>query len=73
MRGMALTNDDVARTLDRVAELLELQGANPFQVDAYRRTGQREVRRSTKPSFTACQQAGDTPSFHTTTKTRPPR
>ena len=37
---MALTNDDVARTLDRVAELLELQGANPFRVHAYRRTAQ---------------------------------
>lgn len=32
-----VTNDDVARALDRVAELLELQAANPFRVHAYRR------------------------------------
>ncbi|MBL8923190.1 MAG: DNA-binding protein [Myxococcaceae bacterium] len=30
------TNDDIARGLDRVAELLELQAANPFRVHAYR-------------------------------------
>jgi hypothetical protein len=31
-----MTNADVARQLDRVAELLELQAANPFRVHAYR-------------------------------------
>jgi hypothetical protein len=31
-----VTNADLARQLDRVAELLELQAANPFRVHAYR-------------------------------------
>ncbi len=34
---MAVTNEQVARTLERIAEILELQGQNPFRVHAYRR------------------------------------
>ena len=33
---MPVTNSDIAENLDRIAELLELEGANPFRVRAYR-------------------------------------
>jgi len=36
MRTRTITNDDVADVLERVADLLEVQGANPFRVRAYR-------------------------------------
>ncbi len=47
-----LTNDDVARTLDRLAELLEFQAANPFRVHAYRRAAS-AVRASKRPVGTS--------------------
>ncbi|HKR98451.1 MAG TPA: helix-hairpin-helix domain-containing protein [Candidatus Dormibacteraeota bacterium] len=31
-----ISNDDVARTLERIADLLEIRGENPFKVRAYR-------------------------------------
>jgi len=31
-----ITNDDVARTLERIGDLLEIKGENPFKVRAYR-------------------------------------
>lgn len=34
--GAAMDNADIARVLDEVADLLEIQGANPFRVRAYR-------------------------------------
>lgn len=40
MAPVALTNEDVARTLERIAELLELQSENPYRVHAYRRAAQ---------------------------------
>ena len=52
-----VTNDDVARTLDRVAELLELEGANPFRVHAYRRTADR-VRELAEPVTAALAREG---------------
>jgi hypothetical protein len=36
MRQPALTNEQLAATLEEIAELLEAQGANPFRVRAYR-------------------------------------
>lgn len=33
---MPVTNADIAEILDRIAELLELEGANPFRIRAYR-------------------------------------
>ena len=36
MRRMGMENIEVARTFDEVADLLEIQGANPFRVRAYR-------------------------------------
>ena len=32
----AITNEEIAATLEQIAELLATQGANPFRVDAYR-------------------------------------
>lgn len=37
MRGACLTNEEIADALDRVASLLEVQSANPYRVNAYRR------------------------------------
>jgi len=31
-----ISNDDVARTLERIGDLLEIKGENPFKVRAYR-------------------------------------
>ncbi len=33
---MPVTNSDIAEVLNRIAELLELEGANPFRIRAYR-------------------------------------
>jgi hypothetical protein len=33
---MPVLNSDIARSLDKLADLLELEGANPFRVRAYR-------------------------------------
>ena len=33
-------NDDIANLFDKVAELLELEGANPYRIRAYRTAGQ---------------------------------
>lgn len=41
-------NDEIAAALREVADLLELQGANPFRVRAYR-NGARTVEESTRP------------------------
>ena len=35
-RGMPVLNSDIARSLDKLADLLELDGANPFRIRAYR-------------------------------------
>jgi DNA polymerase (family 10) len=32
-----MENPEVARILDEIADLLEIQGANPFRVRAYRK------------------------------------
>ena len=34
-------NADIAQALNRIADLLEVQGANPFRVSAYRRAAKR--------------------------------
>jgi DNA polymerase (family 10) len=34
--GRVLDNGEVAELLDRLADLLEIEGANPFRVRAYR-------------------------------------
>lgn len=39
-RPLPLSNQDVAEQLDQVADLLEVQGANPFRVRAYRTAAQ---------------------------------
>ena len=36
---MAVHNADVAACFNRMAELLEIEGANPFRIRAYRRAG----------------------------------
>lgn len=36
-----ITNEEIARTLDRIADLLDVQGANTFRVQAYRRAALR--------------------------------
>ncbi|MGH7742859.1 MAG: DNA polymerase III, partial [Candidatus Eiseniibacteriota bacterium] len=36
---MALSNVDIARVFSRYAVMLELDGANPFRVRAYREAG----------------------------------
>jgi DNA polymerase (family X) len=33
---MPVLNSDIARSLDKLADLLELEGANPFRIRAYR-------------------------------------
>jgi hypothetical protein len=33
---MPVLNSDIARGLDKLADLLELEGANPFRIRAYR-------------------------------------
>ena len=33
---MPVLNSDVARSLDKLADLLELEGGNPFRIRAYR-------------------------------------
>jgi DNA polymerase (family X) len=43
-----LRNQDVADALERVADLLEAQGENPYRVRAYR-AGAQQVRSSEKP------------------------
>lgn len=37
---MPVYNMDVARAFDEIADLLELQGGNPFRIRAYRRAAQ---------------------------------
>ena len=39
-RGSALTNEDIADVLERVGDLLEVQGSNPFRVRAYHDAGE---------------------------------
>ena len=51
------TNEDVANVLDQIADLLEVQGANPFRVQAYRR-GAESVRASGQ-SVAEVVEAGD--------------
>ena len=45
MQPFNLTNEDIADVLERVAELLEVQDANPYRVRAYRRAA-RVIERS---------------------------
>ena len=40
---MPVHNDDVAGVFEKIADLLEIRGENPFRVRAYR-NGSREVR-----------------------------
>ena len=40
---MPVHNDDVARVFEKIADLLEIRGENPFRVRAYR-NGAREIR-----------------------------
>src|SRR5487761_2295369 len=35
-RPMPVLNSDIAYSLDKLADLLEIQGANPFRIRAYR-------------------------------------
>jgi len=49
---MTFQNAEIAAALDEIADLLEIQGANPFRVRAYRgaaRTVAREGRRAEHP------------------------
>jgi putative hydrolase len=45
---MLPSNDDIARVLDRIAELLEARNENPFRINSYRRAA-RIVRELEKP------------------------
>jgi DNA polymerase (family X) len=47
-REIRISNDDVAQTLSRIAELLESQDANPFRVRAYREAAH-AVRQTERP------------------------
>ena len=48
--AMALHNASIAETLRHVADLLEIEGANPFRIRAYRRAAQtvEEIRNALK-------------------------
>ena len=50
--GMPVHNADIAAIFEQIAELLELQGANPFRVRAYRNAA-RTVTIGTTPLSTA--------------------
>jgi hypothetical protein len=47
-----MTNSDLARALDELADLLEIQGANPFRIRAYR-NAIRTIQGLTRPLATA--------------------
>lgn len=38
---MAVHNADIARVFDEIANLLEIQGENPFRIRAYRNAARR--------------------------------
>jgi hypothetical protein len=44
-----ITNEEIAATFDKIAELLEVQDANPFRVRAYR-TGAETIRHLSRPA-----------------------
>lgn len=53
-----LDNDEIAAKLREVADLLELQGANPFRVRAYR-NGARVVEETTRPMAELVEEGAD--------------
>lgn len=36
LTAMPVLNSDIARSLDKLADLIELEGGNPFRIRAYR-------------------------------------
>lgn len=57
MTDVAPTNDDIAGVLDRIAELLEVQEANPHRVRAYR-NGASSIRSVDRPVAAIVRQEG---------------
>jgi DNA polymerase (family X) len=53
-----MTNQDIARALDELADLLEIQGANPFRIRAYR-NAIRTVQGLTRPLASAVAEGED--------------
>ncbi|MBO0738704.1 MAG: hypothetical protein J2P48_19395 [Alphaproteobacteria bacterium] len=58
---MPVLNSDIARNLDKLADLLELEGANPFRIRAY--WGAARVVAEPRRSVTAMTAAGEDPTL----------
>src|ERR1700757_5138410 len=61
---MPVLNSDIARSLDKLADLLELEGANPFRIRAYRNAARVVGERSVTAMTAAGEYLAELPGIH---------